>query len=385
MSIVVSSNQLAHQPEEFPSLLSFTINTEENRFLSSSPERDRMALNNVLDQPINTALYFLKMTSTIGLMLGASAVAVKLLGAWKPVHVPSLRLHREHYPLYQRVYHHARNYIHRTDSVQLLLTGLCTGVISGLVGGIPYVQYHRIRAVSIRDEAFSHSYQASNKAFEITRLFLADMDTPEQNCPISHQPMIFPVITNCGHIFEFFSVAIKLTRKNPDYSLADSPCPLCKKSISTLTHPKKYFENKTGIWNKIFKKIERLLKKSHIIDGLTMDEIEQIMRKENSFFTRSSEELTALIKQDIKNLSPDELFVLAAFMLRQFKPMHEKIESIYKMNTKQILKLRRLKKLSLENEKDLSDGLSNWYTYRIFIPAQCSLTRDLFEKLGAAQ
>ncbi|MGR3912543.1 MAG: hypothetical protein QRY71_04465 [Candidatus Rhabdochlamydia sp.] len=140
--------------------------------------------------------------------------------------------------------------------------------------------YHILKVIVIRNEAFQKSHEVSIKAFEIVNLFIeTKIQQPDWECPISKELMAFPVVINCGHIFELLSLALMITWARPPQSASPTACPLCRKSIFYIEHRKRSSDNIHQIAHKIFEKIEMLLNQSHILDDLTTGEIHEATQR----------------------------------------------------------------------------------------------------------
>ncbi|MGR3973576.1 MAG: hypothetical protein QRY72_03280 [Candidatus Rhabdochlamydia sp.] len=268
------------------------------------------------------------------------------------------------------------------DYWKTVFLGAGIGAMGGATLGMLYGTHHLIKVSIARQQALYKSQQEFAKAQAILNLFLQNnIESFDWACPISHEIMAFPVVTNCKHVFELFSLSLMMQKSRPDPILNAHLCPLCKTAITGITRKDKCIESVTENSHRIFTKLEQILAQSHLIDGLNADEIRESVEEGKIFLNRPIEDLAAFIEKDEQLLSREELFALAAYVLTQFDTFHKNVTQVYVLSNDALNKLILQKKISLENANELKLALEKWYLRREFIPQQCVLVRRFYNAL----
>ncbi|CAM0117608.1 hypothetical protein [Rhabdochlamydiaceae symbiont of Dictyostelium giganteum] len=266
--------------------------------------------------------------------------------------------------------------------LKAVLTGAGIGAVGGFAFGMLYGSHRMIKVSIARQQALQKSHQESAKAQAILKLFLENKaEALDWECPISQEIMAFPVATNCGHVFEFFALSLMMQNSPLNAPNNLHPCPLCNTSIYQISREQQKIKPITENAHIIFNKLEQILVRSHLIDGLNADEIKISVEKGQTFINRPIEELAGYLAGNETLLSREELFALAAYILSQFNRFHYNVRQVYYLSSDTLNRLQTEKKISIENAEMIRKSLQDWYEKREFIPQNCTLARKFYNAL----
>ncbi|MGR3972988.1 MAG: hypothetical protein QRY72_00170 [Candidatus Rhabdochlamydia sp.] len=381
MAIEISSNLSSHLREEVPSLIMFEYDAFLPSFCSFSLKRDQSACLNLFHSAIKQEYH--RMDSPL------KRVAMWVIGGAGTAHVvyqnrsqlQSSSRHPRTMLLCERVYRGVSQISHCLWSSHLFRVGMTVGIIFGITSS--HLFKRGVHQLSLRDQAFEHSLRVSHQALAIMNRFLEqEREALEGICSFSHQVIAFGVTTDCNHTFECFALAQKLLEGNEPLLIPTSECPTCHHSISEITYDQK--ASSSLAMRSVLEKMEMILDQSKIMKEFASHEIEVALGQNISFLGRSEQEIFDLINHNPNDLRPHELFALAAFIFKQFKPIVNRIKVIAEMTYPRILELRREGIIGSHTSNTLTSSLSSWSRDKPCIPKKYKLMRELFDRLGGA-